>query len=261
MPDNKIRIVFYKLIKGFTFLIILTQLFFIQNSMAQTIDSSNPYQLQLIKTIDQYFYDKKKNSQNTMEDLKQLIPELIMDLVYCTSINFTGEILYPSLGTSYLRQPAAAALQKIQLELKEEGLALKIWDAYRPYQVTRKMWQVVPDARYAADPATGSGHNRGIAVDLTLVDRTSGKELDMGTDFDNFTEKAHHDCTSLPNQVLLNRKKLKSLMESNGFKALETEWWHYSWQKGEFELMDLSFEQLKEIVEASTSTNLKNKRQ
>jgi len=261
MPDNKINFVCYKLIKGFTFFIILTQLFFIQNAIAQSKDSSNPYQLPLIKTIDQYYQSQKNNSQNKMEDLKQNLPELIMDLTYCSSANFTGEVLYPSLTTSYLRQPAAAALQKIQLELKEEGLALKIWDAYRPYQVTRKMWQVVPDARYAADPAIGSGHNRGIAVDLTLIDCITGKELDMGTEFDNFTEKAHHDYRSLPEQVLLNRKKLRSLMESNGFKALETEWWHYSWQKGEFELMDLSFEQLKEISKASTSNNTKTNKQ
>lgn len=110
------------------------------------------------------------------------------------------------------------------------------------------MWSIVPDERYAANPAKGSGHNRGLAVDLTLVDRRSGQELDLGTGFDNFSDTAHHDFRQLPEPVLLNRLRLRRLMEAHGFKALETEWWHYSWPNdGRYEVLDLSFRQVRKL--------------
>lgn len=253
MPDNKVTIVSYKLVKGFTFFNILIQLFFSQQPMAQSNDTTNPYSHPLIKTTAAYQACVQHNPTHAMVDLKKMIPDLTLELVYCSAENFTGQVLYPALSTSYLRLAAAEALKSIQMQLKREGLSLKIWDAYRPYQVTRKMWQVVPDARYAADPAVGSGHNRGIAVDLTLINTNTGRELDMGTEFDNFTERAHHDYASLPENILAHRKKLRQLMEANGFKALETEWWHYSWSKGDFELMDFTFQQLQALCEEKSS--------
>jgi D-alanyl-D-alanine dipeptidase len=126
------------------------------------------------------------------------------------------------------------------------GLGLKIFDAYRPYSVTVKFWELVKDERYVANPAKGSGHNRGIAVDLTIIDLKTGKELDMGTGFDNFTDTAHHTFTSLPEEVLHNRLLLKSTMEKYGFIALESEWWHYYLANGNtFELLDIEFKKLK----------------
>ena len=246
MPVITIKFVYYKVIKGFIYINIFTLLFFIQICMAQNTDSCNPYRLNLIKTTDQYQQQFAVHGHG-FADLKVHIPSLILDLIYCSSKNFTNQQLYPPIVTSYLQEPAADALKRIQEQLLEEGLSLKIWDAYRPYQVSRKMWAVVPDARYAADPAIGSGHNRGIAVDLTIVAVNTGKELDMGTEFDNFTEKAHHDFTTLPKNVLTNRMKLRKLMEAHGFRALETEWWHYYWSKGHYELMDFTFEELEEI--------------
>ncbi len=132
-----------------------------------------------------------------------------------------------------------------------KGIGLKFFDAYRPYSVTKKMWQVVPDARYAANPAKGSGHNRGAAVDVTLINLKTKEELTMPTGFDDFTEKAHHNYLNLPTQVIANRKLLKSTMEKYGFAALETEWWHYSIPNAasKFELLDLSFNQIKKLVE------------
>ncbi len=138
--------------------------------------------------------------------------------------------------------------EKIQNELKEKGLGLKIFDAYRPYSVTKIMWGKVKDDRYAADPKKGSGHNRGIAVDLTIIDLKTHEELNMGTGFDNFTDSAHHDFKNLPEAILQNRSILKSIMEKYGFKALGTEWWHYSLPNAnDFELMDLPFKKLKQL--------------
>lgn len=125
------------------------------------------------------------------------------------------------------------------------GLGLKIFDAYRPYAVTEKFWELVHDERYVANPANGSGHNRGTSLDLTIIYLENGQELNMGTGFDNFTDTAHHSFTNLPESILQNRMLLKSLMEQNGFKALETEWWHYSLPNSkQYELLNLSFKKL-----------------
>ena len=133
----------------------------------------------------------------------------------------------------------------MQLKLNEMGLGLKIFDAYRPYAVTEKFWELVHDERYVANPANGSGHNRGTSLDLTIIYLENGQELNMGTDFDNFTDTAHHSFTNLPESILQNRMLLKSLMEQNGFKALETEWWHYSLPNSkQYELLNLSFKKL-----------------
>ena len=104
------------------------------------------------------------------------------------------------------------------------------------------------DDRYAADPKKGSGHNRGIAVDLTIINLKNKEELDMGTGFDNFSDTAHHGFTNLPEEVLQNRLLLKKVMAQHGFKALDTEWWHYSLPNAnDFELLDISFKELEKI--------------
>ena len=137
----------------------------------------------------------------------------------------------------------SAFVEKVQEELSAKGYGLKIWDAYRPYSVTKKMWELIGDERYVANPAKGSGHNRGLAVDVTIV--KDGKEINMGTGFDNFTDTAHHDFKNLPEDVLKNRMLLKTTMEKYGFKALETEWWHYSFPNDRnYAVLDLSFKQL-----------------
>lgn len=111
------------------------------------------------------------------------------------------------------------------------------------------MWKLVHDERYTADPAKGSSHNRGAAVDVTLVKISTGQELVMPTGFDDFSEKAHHTYTNLPKEVVDNRALLKTTMEKFGFVSLRTEWWHYSLPDAakRFELLDLSFQQLKEL--------------
>jgi len=134
----------------------------------------------------------------------------------------------------------------VQKELNENGVGLKIFDAYRPYSVTVKFWELVHDERYVANPSKGSGHNRGIAVDLTIINLKTGRELNMGTGFDNFSDTAHQTFTSLPEEILQNRVLLKSTMEKYGFKALDTEWWHFFLTDGSrFEILDIEFKKLK----------------
>jgi zinc D-Ala-D-Ala dipeptidase len=187
------------------------------------------------------------DSSKRMVELKGFIPGIVYDLRYATVNNFMKRLMYPAgTNTTYLRLPAAQNLLKVQMELKEKGLGLKIYDAYRPYAVTVKFWELVKDERYVANPSKGSGHNRGVAVDLTIIHLQTGKELDMGTGFDNFSDTAHHSFTHLPEDVLQNRALLKSLMESNGFKSLDTEWWHYVLpESGRFEVLDFEFRKLK----------------
>ena len=128
----------------------------------------------------------------------------------------------------------------MQLDLKAKGFGLKIFDGYRPYSVTVKFWDLVKDEKYVANPAKGSAHNRGLAVDLTLIDMKTRKELDMGTGFDNFTDSAHHSFNSLDPEVKQNRKLLRDTMKKFGFEIFDTEWWHYSWPNtNDYELLDL----------------------
>lgn len=176
---------------------------------------------------------------------------LLPDLRYSTKNNFMNSVLYPEKpNVIYLRQPVVRALVRVLKDLSELGLGLEVFDAYRPYTVTVELWKKVHDSRYAADPAKGSDHNRGIAVDLTLLDLKTHKSLEMPTGFDNFTDTAHQDFTKLGSPELKNRRLLKQVMEKYGFIALNTEWWHFSWPHPEnFELLDLSFGQLKEITE------------
>ena len=206
----------------------------------------NKYGLWVISSTTTLQKTVYKNPGKQMKDVKEVIPSVILDLRYAGTNNFMQQKLYPAISTTYLRKTAADALAIIQNQLKEMGLGLKIFDGYRPYSVTEKMWEPVQDDRYAANPKIGSGHNRGVAVDLTLVYAATGEELSMGTGVDNFSDTAHHAFTHLPEDVLQNRLLLKKMMEQQGFKALDTEWWHYSLPNAkDFELLDIDFKKLK----------------
>jgi D-alanyl-D-alanine dipeptidase len=210
----------------------------------------NAQPLVIIATTNQFKTSSLVNEKNSLINLKTLIPSIILDLRYGSQVNFTKQKLYKNATTTYLRRDPANALLSAQSFLKPMGYGIKIFDAYRPYSVTKLMWDLIHDERYVANPKAGSGHNRGISVDLTLVELKTGKELDMGTNFDNFTDSAHHGFTNkLPENVKNNRANLKNVMEQFGFKALETEWWHYSWISNEkYDVLDLSFKKLHKII-------------
>ncbi|HXS55167.1 MAG TPA: M15 family metallopeptidase [Hanamia sp.] len=234
---------------GWRILMTFSWVFFCtyNNAVAQS-KVSNKYGLLVIKDINILQKETELNPGKRMIDLRRFIPGIVFDLKYATPDNFMHERLYPPIKTTYLRLPAATALKKVAAELDRLNLGIKIFDAYRPYSVTEKMWKVVKDDRYAADPATGSGHNRGASVDLTIIDLKTKKELPMGTGFDNFTDTAHQGFTGLPKEILKNRNVLKSVMEKYGFIALKTEWWHfYLADSANYELLDLSFAELKKL--------------
>jgi zinc D-Ala-D-Ala dipeptidase len=213
----------------------------------------NKYGLTVIGNIKVLQNEINNDSSLQMINLQKYIPGIDLDLKYATRDNFMHEKLYPPVHTTFLRKPAADALKKVVEDLKDQNLSLKIFDAYRPYSVTEKMWEKVKDDRYAADPRKGSGHNRGAAVDLTLINLKTKKELLMGTGFDNFTDSAHADFKDLPDSILANRNLLKSVMEKYGFKQLSTEWWHFYLPNSSFELLDISFADLKKMDKKSSN--------
>lgn len=201
----------------------------------------NGYGLPVVAKKQLYKQTVASDSNQAMLNISKLIPGIAIDLRYASTNNFMHRAMYP-YGTSvtYMRLPAAKALLRVQQELNKQGLGLKIFDAYRPYSVTEKFWELVHDERYVADPKKGSGHNRGIATDLTIINLQTGTELNMGTGFDDFTDSAHHTFTALPANVLANRKLLKETMEKYGFKKFDTEWWHYSLPDAEkYDVLDL----------------------
>jgi D-alanyl-D-alanine dipeptidase len=186
--------------------------------------------------------------KHTLVDVKKVVPTTVLDLKYATDDNFAKKAVYPSDARCYLTDVAAQALKSASDEFNTLGFSVKIWDAYRPHRVQYTFWGLVPDERYVADPKKGSRHNRGCAVDITLVDK-DGKELNMGTEFDNFTERAHRTCKDFSDEVLKNRQLLEDVMRKHGFTGLQTEWWHYDyngWQA--HPLLDVSFEELRETV-------------
>ena len=140
---------------------------------------TNKYGLFVVKDSKVLQQEIKLDSNKQMVDLKRQIPGLVLDLKYATEDNFMHQKLYPPVHTTFLRKPAADSLRKVVEELKKQHLTIKIFDAYRPYSITEKMWEKVKDDRYAADPSKGSGHNRGAAVDLTLIDPDTKKEMHM----------------------------------------------------------------------------------
>ncbi len=206
----------------------------------------NQYGLEVVESYDLYEEIVRHAPEHRLVDLRSAIPGASFDIRYATEHNFMKRVLYP-VDEAWLRAPAAAALADIQRELAAEGIGLKIFDAYRPYRVTEMMWEPYKDPDYVADPARGSRHNRGAAVDLTLVDLKTGEELEMPTGYDAFTPLAHHDYMDLPEAALRNRQILRSVMERHGFEALPSEWWHYDfrgWEK--FALMNIGLDELTE---------------
>lgn len=165
-------------------------------------------------------------ADSSFVEVNPLTEYFAFDMKYATKDNFLKEKVY-DCPTCLLRVNVVKALLKASSEFNSKGYRIKFFDCYRPLYIQKKMWQIMPDSRYVANPKSGSIHNRGAAVDITLVDK-EGKELDMGTKFDHFGEEAHHSYTNLSKEVLENRMVLKSIMEKAGFKPQPTEWWHYN---------------------------------
>lgn len=149
----------------------------------------------------------------------------VIDLAYATINNFTGKKIYQT-PICYLHPDAAACLERVVALLEPLGLRIKILDAFRPTEAQQMLWDCVPNEMYVANPAKGSPHSRGVAIDLTLVDE-SGCELDMGTPFDDFTEKSHHQNLDISIVAQKNRLLLLGVMTAAGWDFYQNEWWHY----------------------------------
>ena len=165
-------------------------------------------------------------ADTTFVRLADFSDDFVYDLRYATSNNFLKAKVY-DCAECYTRVKTVKALLAANKDLMEQGYKIKFFDCYRPNSVQHKMWKIVPNPQYVANPVKGSIHNKGGAVDITLV-TLEGEELDMGTDFDFFGKRAYHDNTDLPQEILDNRKVLKTTMERHGFWSIRTEWWHYN---------------------------------
>ena len=199
-----------------------------------------------LKTTDYTGYLKtvQANPQKELIDLEQFVPGLVLDIRYATTNNFTGEKIY-NLAKAYARKPVAVALKKVQAELKTQDLGIKIFDAYRPYKATVKFYEVYRDTTYVASPYRGSRHNRGCALDLTVIDLKSGKELQMPTDYDSFRKEAWPSTPVADPVIRKNRALLIEVMEKNGFKVNSSEWWHFDFKGWKnYEVLDIDFEEL-----------------
>jgi zinc D-Ala-D-Ala dipeptidase len=171
-----------------------------------------------------------QSAPDELVNLRQIIPDIIFDLKYNTTQNFLGEKMYTT-DEAFLAHNAAVHLRAVQDTLRKLGLGLKIFDGYRPRAVQYLMWEIYPNDTYVANPVSGSNHNRGCAVDLTLVNQATGQELVMPTTFDWFGPEAGQTWTAgLSPEQIANRALLRTLMETvGGFTRYDAEWWHFTY--------------------------------
>jgi len=213
------------------------------NSCAQK-NAQNPYGLKVINDLKIYTADNKTNPNNELVEIKKAIPSVVLDIRYATKNNFMHQVMYKQ-ARAFARKPVVEHLKKIQAILSKKGYGLKIFDAYRPYAITVSFYQKASDKNFVANPAKGSKHNRGCAVDLTIIDLKTGKDVPMPTPYDSFAAEAAPHFQNLPPGIIKNRDFLINTMQENGFKVIYNEWWHFDfngWQN--YDLMDIPFEKL-----------------
>ena len=179
-------------------------------------------------------------------ELTKLDKSIRLDIRYATDNNFVGRAVYPE-ARAFLQRSAAEAVVRVQKLLKKEGLGLVIYDGYRPWAITKLFWEVVPvdQRQFVADPTKGSRHNRGCAVDLSIVDLKTGKPIPMPSGYDEFNERASPDYKGGADEERANRDKLRRLMEAEGFTVNSSEWWHFDyngWQQ--YAIYDIAFSEV-----------------
>jgi zinc D-Ala-D-Ala dipeptidase len=207
------------------------------------VAQKNKYGLSPTK-LEAYNASVKENPNKELIDLEKLIPGLVLDIRYATTNNFAGERIY-TLAKAYARKPVAEALKRAQAVLKKQGLGIKVFDAYRPYKATVRFYEVYKDTTYVASPYRGSRHNRGCAIDMTLIDLKTGQELKMPTGYDSFQKAAWPTTPVADPEIRKNRQLIIDVMKQQGFKVNGSEWWHFDfigWTK--YEVLDIDFEEL-----------------
>ncbi|MFM1944197.1 MAG: hypothetical protein RI897_3179 [Verrucomicrobiota bacterium] len=178
-------------------------------------------------------------------ELRELDPTIHLNILYAGSSNFLGRALYRD-ARAMLQRPAAEALVRANAVLRLEGYGLLVTDAYRPWRVTKEMWDSVSkeerEAGFVANPKTGSKHNRGCAVDVTLYLLETGDEVEMPSMVDEFSERAHVDYPGGSEEAAAKRELLRRVMEAEGFAVYENEWWHFDYKDWrEYRVMDVEF--------------------
>lgn len=177
---------------------------------------------------------------NDLIELIELDDSLVLDLRYATDNNFTGQVLYTE-ARCFIHINTAKKLIAANNELKSLGYSIKVFDAYRPHSVTELMWDLTDNKNYVANPKTGSNHNRGASVDITLVD-SDGNELPMPSEFDEFTKRAHLNYNDSSKEELNNRELLGNIMVKHGFRRIRNEWWHFDdLDYKKYPILDISF--------------------
>lgn len=169
-----------------------------------------------------------------------------LDIRYATPNNFSGRPVYDT-ARAFVQRPALQALQRVQRALAKQGYGLIVYDAYRPWSVTKLFWDSLPDDKkqFAADPKRGSKHNRGCAIDVSLYDAQTGKPVSMPSDFDETTERAHVDYAGGSLDARRHRDILRAAMEAQGFSVYVNEWWHFDYKDwAKYRLLDLAFNDL-----------------
>ncbi len=188
----------------------------------------------------------KVKAPGSLVELARLDPAIHLDLRYATTNNFTGHILY-NQARAFMASVAADALLRAHKRAQADGYGFTIFDAYRPWRVTKKLWDATPPAKrdYVANPKTGSRHNRGCAVDMTLHRLSDGSLVEMPTGFDDFSPKAHRDFMGASATAIANRERLEHYMTAEGFRGMSNEWWHFDfigWEK--YPVLDIPFEKM-----------------
>jgi zinc D-Ala-D-Ala dipeptidase len=177
-------------------------------------------------------------------ELVKLDPAIKLDMRYATNNNFTGRILYDE-ARAFLASAPAQAVARANKAAQADGFGLTIFDAYRPWRVTKQLWDATPAGpkkNYVANPKRGSKHNRGCAVDLSLHDIATGLLVEMPSGFDDFSEKAHRDYMAASPAAIANRTRLQRYLEAEGFIGLSNEWWHFDFTGWEqYPVMDIPF--------------------
>lgn len=218
------RIVFF-----FSTLWFIAAPLFVYAQISESDLPKSAYGLPVVNQVALYETIVRANPDNALVDLRGFIPHAKFDIRYAGSNNLIGRPLYPA-PDMFMRRPAALALKAAAKILKKQGLGLLFHDGYRPYEITVVFYETIKDTTFVADPRKGSRHNRGMAVDLSLYDLKTGKELSMPSEYDETTPRAFHDYMDTDAASIAHRTLLRETMEAVGFDVYPWEWWHYDFK-------------------------------
>jgi D-alanyl-D-alanine dipeptidase len=187
--------------------------------------------------------DPKATRPADLVELVTLDPAIKLDIRYAGDNNFLGKPVYPE-ARAFLQRPAATALVAAHRELARHGYGLLIHDGYRPWAITKLFWDMTSgtEREFVADPKTGSKHNRGCAVDLTMYDLATGAVVRMPGEYDEMTKRSYPDYPGGPPEARGRRDLLREVMERHGFTVEPNEWWHFNYQDWQqYPILDIAF--------------------